>query len=427
MTKITERDVAALATGTLSITGHPGLSIEVTPKGKKVWRYKRRVPARSNDDQPSRNAGVIVKATGGTHPATNLMSACAWALKLNREVEAGRDPNVERKEAERAASMTVVEAHKLYMIDVRAGTGSRERRVPKPRTVDDKLYIMRVDIEPSIGSMSIYDVTEAKLVEIVRKKAVGEPGDPKKKGAPVRANRLLAELKVFFNWCCSLQADSSVGLKVNPAARLHQLATPEKPRTRKLSPDEIKLFFEALAKEDEVWRRGYTLMMLTACRIGEITSAKRTSVVDAVWHRVADEIKNGEDHAIPLGPWALKLIEPSGDTLVRGNAKSSYYKVRNRIKKRMGDVEHWTPHDLRRTVRSNTRKLKIDHLTAEAMLAHKLPAGVERIYDQHDPLDDLREAYGKWEDHVAAIVREAGLADAFWMPPLEEAEVKLAA
>nr|WP_276208886.1 tyrosine-type recombinase/integrase [Sphingomonas yabuuchiae] len=198
------------------------------------------------------------------------------------------------------------------------------------------------------------------------------------------------------------------------------------------------MFFRALAVERETYRRGFALMLLTACRIQEIAQAKASSIRDGVWYREASDVKNGEDHAIPLGAWGRALAVGGSEWVLpcendpKKPQRYVWYKVRDRLIKRMteasgGPVGHWKPHDLRRTVRSNTRRFGIGHLTAEAMLAHKLPAGVERIYDRHDPIDDLRRAYGAWEAHLAAIVREAGLGEVFGLPVPQEAEIAAAA
>lgn len=433
----TPNAIAALSAGSLSDPQTPGLTINVTPGGKKVWRYKRRVPAKDHRNDPSRDAGAIVKLTGGSFPATNLHAARQWAQGINAEVEQGRDPTVEKRVAKRVEVMTVTAMHKLYMKAVGRGTASRERRAPKPRTIADKLAIFKRDIEPKLGSKSVYEVSERELVALVKAKAMT---------APVRANRLGAELKVIFGWCCSLDASDSVALTVNPAARLHELATDEKldangnqKNVRILTDHEIGLFFRALAPEPETYRRGFAMMLLTACRIQEIAQARSSSIRDGVWYRLAGEIKNGEDHAIPLGPWGRALAAGGSEEWVLPSEKDPkkpqkhvWYKVRDRVIARMTEalgstVGHWKPHDLRRTVRSNTRRFGIDHLTAEAMLAHKLPAGVERIYDRHDPLDDLRRAYGLWEAHIAAIVREAGLGGVFSLPASLAAEMAKAA
>jgi hypothetical protein len=78
-------------------------------------------------------------------------------------------------------------------------------------------------------------------------------------------------------------------------------------------------------------------------------------------------------------------------------------------------VEKWTPHDLRRTARSNTKRLKIDFETAEAMLNH-CKQGLERIYDGYDLEDEKREWFLAWENEIARIARHAGVAEDLGVP-----------
>jgi hypothetical protein len=62
----------------------------------------------------------------------------------------------------------------------------------------------------------------------------GQARQIKGKTAKMRANRLAAELKVFFGWTASLRG-TEVGLEVDPSRRLGDLRFPETPRSRKLS------------------------------------------------------------------------------------------------------------------------------------------------------------------------------------------------
>lgn len=117
--------------------------------------------------------------------------------------------------------MTVGRAHGLYMEAVREGRSSRAKRPNKPRTIQDKLEIYRRDLAPTLRERLIYDVIEVDLVMLVTLKG---------KVARVRANRLAAELKVFFGWCASLRG-TEVGLAADPSCRLGDLRFPEAPRS----------------------------------------------------------------------------------------------------------------------------------------------------------------------------------------------------
>jgi len=72
-------------------------------------------------------------------------------------------------------------------------------------------------------------------------------------------------------------------------------------------------------------------------------------------------------------------------------------------------IERFTPHDFRRTTRSNTKRLNVDFDTAEAMLNH-VKTGLERTYDRYDLEDEKRVAFLRWEEEVAAIADQKGVA-----------------
>lgn len=72
-------------------------------------------------------------------------------------------------------------------------------------------------------------------------------------------------------------------------------------------------------------------------------------------------------------------------------------------------IERFTPQDFRRTSRSNTKRLKGDFETAEAMLNH-VKKGLELTYDTYDLEEEKRAWLLKWEMEVANLAPEAGAA-----------------
>jgi integrase len=323
------------------------------------------------------------------------------------------------------ALMTVARAHALYMRAVEDGRASRAKRPNKPRTIADKLAIYERDIAPTLSRKIIYDVTERDLIKLVERKG---------KSAKVRANRLAAELKVFFGWAASLRG-LDVGLEVDPSHRLGDLRFPESPRSRKLGRQELSWFLQALVEEEFVYRRGMLLWLLTAARLAEVSEARAEELSDGVWTIPASRTKNSVEHSIPLGPWGWGLMQSNGGWLfpaIRGDgalSRNSWYKARDRVKKRMEQiagrpVDRFTPHDFRRTSRSNTKRLRIDFETAEAMLNH-VKKGLERTYDTYELEEEKRAGFLKWEQEVADIAREALVAHELGLSPLSPTQVSL--
>jgi len=186
----------------------PGLMLDVLPSGKKRWKYRRRLPGTDR----------IVKMRLGPYPTHSIAAARAWAATINSDVEAGIDPREALRAEQGRAAMTVARAHQLYMEAAHEGRSSRAKRPNKPRTIREKLEVYRRDVKPVLGARSIHDVTEADLVRLVMAKG---------KVAKIRANRLAAELNVFFGWAASLRG-MEVGLESNPAGGCATFGSPRR-------------------------------------------------------------------------------------------------------------------------------------------------------------------------------------------------------
>ena len=403
---LTPASIDALQKGLLADLLTPGLAIEVLVSGKKRWRYRRQVAGTT----------VMVTLHGLTFPAQTIAYAREWARGLNEKIEAGIDPREALRADKARATMTVARAHDLYMVAVRQGRASRAKRTNSPRTIKDKLAIYNRDISPKLAKRSIYEVTELELIRLIEAKG---------RTAKVRANRLAAELKVFFGWAASLRG-LEVGLEYDPSRRLGDLRFPEPPRTRKLSMVELEWYLKALVDEPRWVQRGMLLWLLTAARISEVAAAKSAEVVNGVWTIPALRSKNSFAHSIALGPWGRSLIHSDQEwvfpaTRIDGPRNNSvWYKARDRVLARMAliaghPVERFTPHDFRRTARSNTKRLQVDFETAEAMLNH-LRSGMERIYDGYELEEEKKAWFLKWEQEIAAIAKRAGVAEALGVP-----------
>jgi hypothetical protein len=260
MANLTPTAIDALRAGCRLTDKTPGLVVVALSPEKKVFRYSRRVPA------TDKRAQRVHNATLGPFPSFNVVEAREWAQAFNAMIDRGIDP-LEAQAAAQKAEMTVAEAHALYMVAVNAGMHKTRQRKLKPRTIEDKEGIYRVDIGPNLGSTALIEVTSDKLWDMVLDK-----GDPDSGNAPVRANRLAAELKVFFKFCCMRNGSKAIGLRSDPASSLSGSYFEETPRTRFLSEQEIGWLFKALATEKRRYcfrsRRGgdrFSRSILTGC------------------------------------------------------------------------------------------------------------------------------------------------------------------
>lgn len=68
----------------------------------------------------------------------------------------------------------------------------------------------------------------------------------------------------------------------------------------------------------------------------------------------------------------------------------------------MLDIPHWTPHDLRRTVRTGLSRLKCPNEVAEAILGHT-KGGIEGIYNLYQYDAECKEWLQIWADYMDGL------------------------
>ncbi len=63
----------------------------------------------------------------------------------------------------------------------------------------------------------------------------------------------------------------------------------------------------------------------------------------------------------------------------------------------------WRLHDIRRTVRTRLASLRVADEVAEMVIGHGRK-GIQRVYDQHSYLPEMREALELWSNRLRSIV-----------------------
>jgi integrase len=69
----------------------------------------------------------------------------------------------------------------------------------------------------------------------------------------------------------------------------------------------------------------------------------------------------------------------------------------------IGITEQFTPHDLRRTLRTRLAEIGIDDVVAERVMGHKLQ-GMLAIYNRHGYDAEKRQALERWAKRLRQIV-----------------------
>ena len=159
------------------------------------------------------------------------------------------------------------------------------------------------------------------------------------------------------------------------------------------------------------------MILLTGQRPGEVCGMTWNEIDNEVfWNIPAERMKGQESNRVPLNDMALELIEQArlysgeksfvfasshkNDSPMTTHALS---KAILRHRGEMGFEERFTPHDLRRTLRTRLAELGIDDVVAERVLGHKLQ-GIMAIYNRHGYDKEKRQALERWEKKLRQII-----------------------
>jgi integrase len=227
-----------------------------------------------------------------------------------------------------------------------------------------------------------------------------------KASGPVAANRCRASLSAMFTWAIG------EGLcDQNPVAGTN---TQEEngPRERSLSDVEAATVWLAAPEND--YGRIVRLILLTGCRRKEISSLQ-WSEIDLKEKTITlpgERTKNKQTHVVPLSDAAVAILKdipqrPNRD-FVFGIGKGGYSGwARSKVEfDKTVNVNEWTLHDLRRTVRTGLGDLGIQPHIAEAVLNH-IPPKLIRTYDRNKYESEKRDALDKWATHLKTVVAQA--------------------
>lgn len=292
-----------------------------------------------------------------------------------------------------------------------------EKRILTVRSRPEAIrQVLDHDILPVIGKHKLQAITVMTCRMVVEKVV--------NRGATTHAGKSLQALNQMFRFALSHGFMTS-----NPAQALepNTLGIEINMSDRVLTDEELVMFWHELdAMKSPVTRIGLQLLMLLGLRSGELRQAKWTDV-DVKNKTLTIPVKNqklspkaakqAKPFVVPLSGFALRLLLTLknydeeyvfvGQVAGKPINKDAFHRATARIIAKL-DVEQFKPHDLRRTLRTRLSEMKVDYVVAEKCLNHSL-GKIVQTYDQHDYLDQRREALQAWSDKVQCLM---GLVEA---------------
>jgi integrase len=380
-----------------------GLYLVIQPSGAASWALRYRAD------------GTARKLTLGRYPALGLAIARKRAAEALGEVAGGKDP-ARAKTAARAA--TKAETDKVeHVIELFV------ERYAKPKTRDWR------ETERMLVKEVASRWKNKRLSEITRAQVNAMLDEIVDRGAPIRANRLFAQLRKMCKWAISR------GIIERSPCEGVTAPSPENKRERVLGDVEIKLVWESA--EALGWPFGpiVKLLLLTGARRDEVAGTRWSEINlgARTWTIPRARSKNDRAHEIPLSDTAMAVLESmprigdrvefflsnksrtavSGFSRMKANVDAAIDERLREEAKARGDVPEampdWILHDLRRTVATNLQRLGVRLEVTEAVLNHisGSRAGIVGVYQRHDYATEKRAALTAWARQLEAIVSGA--------------------
>ena len=352
-----------------------GFGIRVREGGTRNWIFRYRIGKKQRS--------LIL----GSATSVPLSVARKNASALEARVRLGEDPALDRQNAKLEADNTFGVLAAQYL-----EARKSEWRFKTRREIDRHLnkYAKPLHRIP-ITALSQRDI--ANLLNSLAK----ESGD-------VTANRLRASLTAFLGWIIREGVRLPEG---NVASYTNKRE--EKSRERVLSDAELKAIWTACP--DNGFGAIVKLLILTGQRKSEIGSLCWNEVHDEQIVLPPNRTKNERTHIVPLTKPAqaiLNQFRANGRNSVFGRHDTGF---RDWTKAKIAldirtQLEHWTLHDLRRTVATRMAELGVQPHIIEAVLNHVSghKGGVAGIYNRATYDKEKREALNLWAEHVMATV-----------------------
>ncbi len=279
---------------------------------------------------------------------------------------------------------------------------------------------IKLHILPGIGQMEIATVRHKHAVTLIRKIATTVPGSARN---TMKFARQMFKYAYRQEWA-----------EIQPFIEITESVPKIAPKAdeRHLDDDEIVKAWAEISKSSSSRdiKRALKLILVTAQRPGEVAQMHRDQIKGR-WWTIPSEVagKNEREHRVYLTDTAVELIGDGKDYIfpsvsgkrghVSGNALSQAINrgyLSDEIVKVVGNrkikarkepyfgMKPWSPHDLRRTARTNMARVGVLDEVGEEVVNHTKP-GVVGVYNKYRYDKEKQDALLKWEALLLEILK----------------------
>jgi integrase len=358
----------------------PGFGLRIREGGSRTWIFQYRVGSKQRR-----------MALGSASDAQlNLANTRKIASKLHGRVSLGEDPAMDKATAKRDAENTLGSIAEQYLVSRKPSW--------RPGSYREAARYLTLHARP-LHRIPIASVSQNDIVRLL--------DDIAKKSGGVTANRTRANLCALMSWVIK----RGIKLPEGNVASYTDKAVKEQPRERVLSDAELKAIWNGCLGDD--YSIIIKLLLLTGCRANEVGRLRWDEVHDEQIILPGARTKNKRAHTVPLSEPAKVILagirrRPDRSCVFgrrQDNGFSGWSTAKRELDAR-AKTEHWTVHDLRRTVATRMAELGVQPHIVEAVLNHVSghKGGVAGVYNRAAYDKEKREALNLWAEHVTALV-----------------------
>jgi integrase len=396
-----------------------------------------------------------VRVMIGSHPVKTAEDARSEAIKQLGAMESGHDPNKTKRELirleEEAKLNITVQVLVSDYIEKHAKKFKRSWQEDERILHKELLHEQRKKGDDSWSKRrgkGAIDWSQRKAVDISKRDIVKLLEGIIERGSPGMSNNTFQVVRKMFNF--AVERDI---LPYSPCTGVKALA-PKVARDRALSADEIKTLWPILedaAISDEIIK-ALKLILITVQRPGEVIGIHTNEIEGDWWTIPSERSKNGKAHRVFLVSSAKEIIDQAiaevkkvrkiaSDVKYEGhifpcphkkkvqsidvhavaiavhrnlalplldkNGNPLFDKDGNPVTENRLKIDHFTPHDLRRTGATFMAQANEMDEVIDAVLNHA-KQGVIKVYNQYRYDLEKQKALETWERKLDSIITGKG-------------------
>ena len=365
-----------------------GLVLRIYATGRKSWSFEFTSPL------SGKNARISFEAM-------SLTEARAIVHRHRVALTEGKDPNQERKEAvhaqrvEHTRTMSAADALDAYERDFLDHDKVVSRR--------DRMARLRRAVAP-FNDRAVASVTKGEFV--TRLDAVQSDS------GPIARNRAQAEIRAWLGWLHERDIVPLIAL----AGVRKKIDEKPRERTRVLTDVELGMVLTETAN-GSAFSDIVRVLLHTGMRKGEAANLQPRDL-DFAAHTIKVRVevaKSNRERVIPMVDTIAPMLKGRAEGLAReayifgegsgfSGPFSGWGKSVDRVRG-APEGDHWTLHDIRRTVATRLHDAGVDTLVVEDLLGHLsgVRGGMAGVYNRSVTLAKQAEALSSWADRLAKL------------------------